>query len=148
MDDEPDVRELESADAVAAFIAHLRDQLRKDMEDRAKHSWQTWLDNDQMTMHRIFIYVTLPGVEALLKTLRGEQGGRSVEEEKESAVTTEGLKREYDVPDSGNWERLYCRSLDLLEALENEAPDRKRRGHDGDKEAAKEERATEKPRPS
>jgi hypothetical protein len=114
-DGEPDLRELDPVDAVAAFITYLRGHLQRDMEDRARPGCEIRPDYSQMVFHRSFIddlLESLPAAEALRRQLQSERGHETAL--REPPVTREGLHEEYKLPRDRSWMDFWLHSQNSL----------------------------------
>jgi hypothetical protein len=119
-DGEPDLRDLDPVDAVAAFITYLRGHLQRDMEDRARPGCEIWPDYSQMVFHRSFIndvLETLPAAEALRRQLQSERGHEAAFGE--PPVTREGLHEEYKLPRDRSWMDFWLHSQNSLGPSQN-----------------------------
>jgi hypothetical protein len=128
-DGEPDIRDLDRIDAVAAFVGYLRGHLQRDMLDRAEpwvEQQKWWLDYTAMSSQRFFIeniLDSLPAAEALLQQLRNETAEILPEEPE---VTSEGLRKEYDIPHLNAWYDIWMQ----IESAVPEPSSRKRQRED------------------
>lgn len=110
-DGEPDVRDVDRFDVVAAFVAYLRGHLQRDMQERAEAAISrggVWLSYSEMAKQRWLIkhiLESLPAAEALLRRMRSERGDEAALRETE--VTSKGLEKEYNIPGQETWVELW-----------------------------------------
>lgn len=154
LDGEPDLRDLEPVDAMAAFTAYMRGHLQRDMQDRAKPGCEIWSFYASMTAHRHMIediVALLPPAEALLRQLREDKGVDDALTDFE--VTSEGLRKEYNIPPSRLWMNLWFDTQDSLSAAELESSHPSKRPIDevdeeGEEDARTSKRAASDSKPS
>jgi hypothetical protein len=132
-DGEPDLRDLEPAEAVAAFITYLRGHLQRDMQDRTKPGCEIWSGFGQMVFHSVFIdkiLKLLPPITALGRRLRNQESGEPAPP-REPEVTTKGLRKKYNIPKNPSWMDAWTHPQLPLPASEPEPPrSPKRQGGD------------------
>lgn len=122
LDCEPDLRDVEPVDAVAAFIVYLKGHLQRDSEDRARPGREVWGDYTCMTSHRDLMedmVETLAEAVAVLRRLRSERGEENGPDD--LAVTVEGLRKEYNIPRRQIWPDLWERNQVSVPAPELES---------------------------